>query len=93
MGIVGYTGLYKVIIKSFFGGNVDTWLYRFPTSFVDLLCVMDNHTLKSVVPIWSKTAEIEHFGTREVEEILSNLQRLALEAKHSNRHLFLWGAI
>jgi hypothetical protein len=70
-------------------------IYRLPDEFVARLMLLSADNLKHVAQAWFKTDEIQlhrkYFDTNEtwLRELLDDMQKLALRALHSKKHLFL----
>jgi hypothetical protein len=70
----------------------ETWLWRFPTSFVDLLAGIDATSLARAAVAWARSDEIQ-CDPGDVEPVVVSLHRLATSARRSGRSLYLWGAL
>ena len=70
----------------------DTWLFKFPPSFVDALSSLDKAGVSRVSPLWASTEEME-WEPSEAQEVIEELVRLAKLAKSNSKGLYLWGSV
>ena len=72
------------------GGN--NWLERFPDELVDLISALDEEEASRAADAWSRTGEI--WGSPdELKPLLADLKNLAIQARRSDRGLYLWGSL
>jgi hypothetical protein len=71
----------------------ETWLFRFPTTFVQLLAALPESRVPAVAQQWAQTEEMGGGNSEDVEGLISTLTELASKASASNRGLFLWGSL
>ncbi len=72
--------------------DAESWLFRFPERFVDVLAAMSATDLKRAAAEWGATEEIE-LPAEEVAPILRDLVELAKYARATKRGLYLWGSL
>lgn len=70
----------------------DTWLFKFPPSFVEALSSLDQAGISRVSPLWASTEEME-WEPSEAQEVIEELVRLAKLTKYSSKGLYLWGSL
>ena len=70
----------------------NTWLFRFPSSFVQQLTSIDERRISDVSIPWAATEELQ-WEPSEAKEVVVELVRLARVAKSSSKGLFLWGSL
>ena len=70
----------------------DTWLFKFPSSFVDALSSLDQAGVSRVSPLWASTEELE-WEPSEAQEVIEELVRLANLTKSNSKRLYLWGSL
>jgi len=70
----------------------DTWLFKFPSLFVDSLSSLDQAGISRVSPLWAATEEME-WEPSEAQEVIEELVRLAKFAKSNSKGLYLWGSV
>jgi hypothetical protein len=82
----------RAALGSVLGGeSTQSGLYRFPTSFVRALALLDEGSLSARAAAWAATSAMAAHPTVDAHETLRALRRLALEAQQTRRGLFLWG--
>lgn len=70
----------------------ETWLFRFPDTFVEALASLDSASISRVVPLWANTEELQ-WEPSEAQEVIEELVRLARLARTTSKRLFLWGSL
>jgi hypothetical protein len=70
----------------------ESWLFRFPDKFVDLIARLDDSAIERVAAAWSNNGEVPGDGS-DNEPVLLDLKRLASSAQTKNRGLYLWGSL
>ena len=69
-----------------------SWLQRFPVDFVRLISALDEKAVTRTADAWA-TAEEVPGNSDELQPVLLDLKRLAIEAQKSGRDLYLWGSL
>lgn len=76
-----------------FGEGGETWLMEFPSDLISLLSSLDDGELPAVAAKWAKTEELVLRGGDDVDELLADLRRLAIQSNKSGEPMFLWGSL
>jgi hypothetical protein len=74
-------------------GDGETWLERFPDDFVRLLSALDENAVTSVALVWADGNVEVPGNAAELEPVLRDLRRLAVQGRESGRSLYLWGSL
>ncbi len=70
----------------------DTWLFRFPTAFVQKLASLTPAAIEEVSAAWADTEELQ-WDPSEAQEVVVELVRLAKLASLASKGLFFWGSL
>jgi len=70
----------------------ETWLLRFPTSFVQELAALTTARIEEVAAAWADTEELQ-WDPSEAQEVIVELVRLAKLAISPSKGLFFWGSL
>jgi hypothetical protein len=70
----------------------ESWLFRFPDEFTQLIAGMDEATLRRAGEAWAATEQL-NCDPEDLEPVLRDLKRLAELARASSRGLYLWGSL
>jgi hypothetical protein len=70
----------------------ETWLLRFPISFVQELVALTPPRIREIAESWANTDELQ-WESSEAEEVVVELVRLAKFASATSQGLFLWGSV
>jgi hypothetical protein len=70
----------------------ETWLFRFPTAFVQKLVALTPATIGELSAKWADTEELQ-WEPSEAKEVLVELVRLAKLASPPSKGLFFWGSL
>ena len=71
------------------GDRGESWLFRFPDKFVNLIATLDVGAIKRVADAWADHADVPGDGG-DNEPVLLDLKRLAVHAQTNGRSLYLW---
>jgi hypothetical protein len=72
------------------GEEGETWLERFPEEFVGFLAALTNETV--IAERWAEHEELA-CGASDLIPVLLDLQRLAIQARDSQKSMYLWGSL
>jgi hypothetical protein len=85
--------VWKAIAKSLLGAEVgDSWLHRFPATYVTALAELNDTSLQSAAAQWAQTEELRRRTEADAQHVLNELRRLAIHAVSHRQQLFLWGS-
>ncbi len=70
----------------------NTWLLRFPTSFVQKLAALTPTAVDEAAESWAAADELQ-WEPSEAKEVIVELVRLAKLAASSSKGLFFWGSL
>jgi hypothetical protein len=70
----------------------ETWLFRFPSAFVQKLSALTPSAVEEVSAAWAETEELQ-WDPSEAKEVIVDLVRLAKLASSSSKGLFFWGSL
>ena len=70
----------------------ETWLFRFPSTFIEALASLNQADISRVAPLWADTEELQ-WEPSEAQEVIEELVRLARLARDTSKPLFLWGSL
>jgi hypothetical protein len=70
----------------------ETWLFRFPDTYVQELATLTPAQAKKVAVAWASTDELQ-WEPSEAEEVLNELIRLSKLAGSPSKGLFFWGCV
>jgi len=87
------------VIDQFFAVGEESedgpWIHKFPDELRDLLSALDTETIARTAGDWSRTEEfqLEQWPQELVEEALTAMAGLAVQAKQTNKDIFLWNSL
>jgi hypothetical protein len=70
----------------------ETWLFRFPTPFVEKLAALTPARIAEASAAWGNTEELQ-WDPSEAQEVIVELVRLAKLASSPSKGLFFWGSL
>jgi hypothetical protein len=70
----------------------ETWLFGFPSAFVERLAGLGAADTTSAAAAWAATEELQ-WDPSETEEVLVELVRLARRSKSTSKGLYFWGSL
>jgi hypothetical protein len=70
----------------------ETWLFRFPTRYVQELAALTPAAIEDVASTWADTDELQ-WSASEAKKVIVQLVRLAKLASSPSKGLFFWGSL
>lgn len=70
----------------------ETWLFRFPTTFVQKLATLTPARIDEVATAWADTEELQ-WDPSEAREVIVDLVRLSKLASVPSKGMFFWGSL
>ena len=73
----------------------ETWLFRFPQPFCELLAALSDEEAREVSERWAETEELtlDRWTVADVLPVVERLRELSRQAINSDDDLFLWGSL
>jgi hypothetical protein len=78
-----------------FGDGHESWLCRFPDTFVGLLVSIPDSKVDEYAAAWARTDELSASGftPQDTRKIIVELVRLANQARSTQSEMYLWGSL
>lgn len=77
------------------GDEGERWLEAFPEELVAVLSALPEAELASLAARWAATDELRlsHMLPEHAEPVVRDLRRLAAQARHEGKGMYLWGSL